>query len=427
MEQLNVTVAITGAVVLCLGLLSTRIDRASMSAPLVALVIGILCGPFGAGWIMPASWPNSETVLKEAARFTLAISVFGIAMRTPVQSYRRLVRPVAVLLSLGMVTMWAVSGALGWALLGLPPLAAMALGAALAPTDPVVASSIVTGKMAERALPDRLRSTLSLESGANDGLGYLLVLLPVQFTRHDPARAWEAWFVDTLVIGVLAAVAAGAVLGWLSALALETAARRRWAEKHSQLSMTVALSLTVLAAVKLLGSDGILAAFAAGAAFNMTASRRHEREEENVQEAISKLFNLPVFVILGAALPVGGWVALGWQGVALAILMLALRRPVALMVCGPFLGPGITRADRIFLGWFGPVGVAALYYALHLTELTGEVAIWHAASLVIVASVLAHGLSSAVGLSLYPTPSDTRTAFLSAISSGSAPCSCMIR
>ncbi len=130
----------------------------------------------------------------------------------------------------------------------------------LTPTDPVVASSIVTGGLAERSLPDRLRSTLSLESGANDGLAYLIVLLH----RADLAG---------------------------------------WVEKHSPLGLSVALSVFVVTAAKLLGSDGILAAFAAGAAFNLTIDRSVAYEEQNVQEAIGRLFTLPIFILFGAMLP----------------------------------------------------------------------------------------------------------------------------
>jgi NhaP-type Na+/H+ or K+/H+ antiporter len=67
----------------------------------------------------------------------------------------------------------------------------------------------------------------------------------------------------------------------------------------------------------------------------------------------------------------------------------------------------MTRPDKLFLGWFGPIGVAALYYALHLKEQTGDEVIWHATSLVIVASVLIHGVTSILGLKLYPSPEDT--------------------
>lgn len=200
MTQLDTTLAVAGITVILLGLISTRIDRAPLSAPLLALTAGVLAGPIVFDWMRPETWGHPETILKEAARFTLAVSVMGIALRTPPASYHRVMRPVAVLLSLGMVAMWAISSGVAWATLGMAPGMALALGAIVTPTDPVVASSIVTGKPAEARLPDELRSTLSLESGANDGLGYLLVMLPVPFLSHSSHDAWSLWLRDTVAV-----------------------------------------------------------------------------------------------------------------------------------------------------------------------------------------------------------------------------------
>ena len=118
MSQLNIIVAIAAVAVVLLGLVSTRIDRGPLSVPLLALVVGVVTGEVGLGWIAFESWPRAETILKEAARFTLAISVMGIAMRTPLPSYRRLARPVLTLLTLGMIAIWAVSSGLAWGVLG---------------------------------------------------------------------------------------------------------------------------------------------------------------------------------------------------------------------------------------------------------------------------------------------------------------------
>ena len=402
MHQVNIAVAIAGFVCVLAGLASARFQSLPISKPLIALCVGVLVGPEVLQWLDPHGWPHARTILKEAARFTLAISVFGIALRTPMGSYRRLVRPVGVLLTLGMAAMWAVSAGLAWALLGLSPLMALLLGAVITPTDPVVASSIVTGGLAERVLPDRLRSTLSLESGANDGLAYLIVLLPILLIGNGPASAaLQVWLVDIFVIGVLLAVAVGALIGYLAAIALHRADKIGWAEEHSLLGLSVALSLAVVTVAKLIGSDGILAAFAAGAAFNFGLDRQEEFEEQNVQEAISKLFNLPIFIIFGAMLPWGEWFSLGWSAPVFAAAVLLLRRPLALLIVGRGLGAGLVRKDATFLAWFGPVGVAAIYYALLAEERTHDPVLWHAASLVIVGSILAHGVTSAPGLSAY--------------------------
>lgn len=400
MPQLHTVVAMAAATVLFLGLISRRMETAPVSLPLLAMAAGILAGPVWLGWLAPEAWGAPETILREATRLALAISVTGIAIRTPASDFRALARPWAVLLTLGMAGMWAVSAGLGWIVLSLPPLVVLTLGACVTPTDPVVSSSIVTGNAAEETLPDRTRSTLSLESGANDGLGYLIVLLPMGFIVH-PAEGWSWFLGHVFFVGVLLAVAFGGALGWVTARVLSLASSRRWVEEHSLLGMTVALSLLALAGAKLIGSDGILAAFAAGMAFNLTIDRKKAFEEQNVQEAISKLFNLPVFVVFGAMIPVSGWMALGAPALIFAVAVVALRRPLAVLLCWPVLGGGLLTRDKLFLGWFGPVGVAAIYYALHTSEMTGDPVIWHLASLVVALSVVVHGLTSGPGLKAY--------------------------
>lgn len=402
MHQIHAAVVVCAATVIGLGLLSGWIKRSAVSVPLLALAIGVAVGPLGLGWLRPDAWAEPHRILKELARITVAISVTGIALRTPVEDMRRMLRPVAMLLSLGMLGMWAVSAALSWAVLGLAPLAALLLGAAVTPTDPVVASAIVTGKAAEEKLPSRLRSTLSLESGANDGLGYLIVLLPLLALTLPPGEyVLSHWLVETLVIGVLVAIALGAAIGALVGWALRWARKAGVIEYHSFLSVSVALSLLSLAAAALVGSDGILAAFAAGVAFAVALDRADDFAEENVQEAISKLFNLPVFVLLGVMLPWSGWTGFGWAGVIFAALLLLLRRPVVIAALGPLLGAGLKRRDAVFLGWFAPVGIAALYYALHAMERTGDPVYWHATTLAIAASVLAHGVTATAGMAFY--------------------------
>jgi NhaP-type Na+/H+ or K+/H+ antiporter len=402
LHQVNTVIAIVGIVVVLVGLVSARIETLPVTKPLVALGVGITTGPNLLGWIDPDGWHDPHLILQEAARFTLAISVFGIALRTPTSDFRRLMRPVALLLSLGILVMWAVSAGLAWVWLGLSPVAAVLLGAILTPTDPVVASSIVTGGLAERCLPDRLRAALSLESGANDGLAYLLVLLPILLVEHGWGQtAFWRGLLDTALVGVLLAVITGGAIGYVVAIALHRADKINWVEKHSLLGLSIALSLCVVAVVKLVDSDGILAAFAAGAAFNFGIDRSEEFQEQNVQEAISKLFNLPIFVLLGALLPWRAWMELGWPVLAFAVSVILLRRPVALVCVGPLLGPDFKSKDLAFLGWFGPMGVAALYYALLSQERTHDPTLWHATSLVIVLSVLLHGLTAARGIGAY--------------------------
>lgn len=399
MQTLYQAILLLALVPLVLGMASAAIERAWITVPMLATLVGIVAGPQVAGWIDPQAWPQPQVILREAARITIAVSVLGIAIRTPPESYRRAWRPALALLTLGMAGMWAMSSAVSWAALGLGPAAALLLGAILTPTDPVTATSIVTGPFAEQALPDRLRSTLSLESGANDGLGYLFVMLPMTVIEGRTDLAF-IWLVDVLLHDVLGAVAIGAALGWLTAQALRLSDRHGLAEQHSFHGLTIALSLAALALGRALDTDGVLAAFAAGASFCLSADRREDFEEQSVQETISKLMNVPIFTLFGLTIPWGGWAVLGWPLWLLLPGVLLLRRLPVVLALRPWL-KGFSRQDTIFAAWFGPIGVAAIFYGLDASLHTGDMLFWHAASAMVAASLLVHGITAAPGLRAY--------------------------
>ncbi|MGX9857637.1 cation:proton antiporter domain-containing protein (plasmid) [Limimaricola variabilis] len=361
MQQLYLTMALAAFTVVGLGLTSGLLQKLPLSRPLLALAIGG-CGPGRLGLMRPEDWGNPQLILKEAARLTLAISVMGVALRIPARDLPRLRRPL-LLLGPGLLLMWAVSSGLAWLAFGLAPLMALAVGAAITPTDPVVAASIVTGKVAKSSLPRDTRTILSTESEANVGLAYLLVLLPLLLLTEGTEAGLSRFLSHTIPVGVLLAVAIGAALGGVTAIILRVGDRRGLVAESSILGMTVALSLLAVSVAHAVGSDGILASFAAGIAFNTLVDRKAEMEDENVQEAVSKLFTLPVFVLTGALLPWSDWAAQGWALGLFALAVLALRRPLTLLVLAPFMG--VKRRDAVFFGWFGPVGVAAISYALH--------------------------------------------------------------
>jgi NhaP-type Na+/H+ or K+/H+ antiporter len=382
-----------------LGLTSGPLQKLPLSRPLLALGVGIAAGPLCIGLLRPEEWGAPHAILKEAARLTLAISVMGVALRVPIRDFLELRRPLLLLLGPGLVLMWAISSGLAWLAFGLAPLMALAVGATITPTDPVVAASIVTGHVAKDKLPRASRSILSAESGANDGLAYLLVLLPLMMMTKGSEEGLARVVTHVIPVDLLLAVGIGALLGGLTALALRVGDRRGWVEHSSLLGLSVALALLAVAGAHAVGSDGILAAFAAGVAFNGFVDRKAELEDENVQEAVSKLFTLPVFVLTGTLLPWGAWLDGGWTLLLFAIAVLGLRRPLAILLLVPFLK--VKRRDAVFFGWFGPVGVAAIYYALHAEESLHDPRIWTMTSAVVAVSVLLHGVTASPGVLLY--------------------------
>lgn len=391
LTEFNVALLIVGALVLLVGTASERIKGASvLSGPIIALLVGVAAGPLGFGWLRPQEWGDQYAILEEVARVTLALSLVSVALRLPHGYIRGNWRPLAVMLGVVMPLMWLAMGVLSAWLLGLTPLVAALVGAVVTPTDPVIADSIVTGSLAKEAIPARLRHLLSAESGANDGLAYPLVLLPILLLTLAWPQALETWAWRVVAWEVLGAALLGAAVGALAGYGL----RRVQLQQPDDILLTTAraLALVTLAGGKLLGTDGIFAVFVMGVVLKGTCGRF--AETQGTQEALNRFFVLPAFALLGLMLPWRDWVALGWGGPALAVGALLLRRLPFVLALRPLISPLHHVRGALLLGWFGPIGVGALFYATLALRETGNRLPWTVGSLLVVASVIAHGLSA---------------------------------
>lgn len=395
MHDLNIALAAIGGMILVLGLLSGLIKkRLYLSEPLVALLIGLLLGPAVTGLLDLERYGNKHAILEEAARLTMAIALMAVALRLPPRFLLRRRRPLLVLLLLVMPLMWLASSMAIYALLGVPLLVALLAGAVVIPTDPVVSAAITTGETAEGNLPQRVRRLIAAEAGANDGLAFPIVFLPLLLLTHSPGEAWHEWLTRVLLREVGGGIVMGALAGYGLGKLLLLAEKHKTIEQPSFLSTTIALSLGVLGAVKLLGGNAILAVFAAGIAFDNVVRGGERAQEESVQEAVNRFFTLPIFTLLGLALPWDKWQELGWRAPALAILVLLVRRLPFVLLVRPLLRPLPHTRDALFVGWFGPIGAAALYYATLSLRKTGDEQVWVVGTLIICASLVAHGISA---------------------------------
>ncbi|MBK4731427.1 sodium:proton antiporter [Oxynema sp. CENA135] len=402
-NELDIALTALGGLVLVLGLLSGFLkERLFLSDPLVAVCIGILLGPSGLHLLDLSHWGNPQSILEQGARLAIAIQLMGVALRLPKGYLLRHWKAQAVLLGLVMPLSCVASAVLVYFILGLPLWVALLVGAIVTPTDPVVATAIVTGKVAERNLPDRLRHTLSAESAANDGLAYPLVFLPILFLTRSPGEALGQWFGEILLWEVGATVVLGAVCGYLAGWLLLRAERQHTIDKPSFLAYTLALSLLVLGGIKLLHGDGILAVFVAGSTFSLVVSGSERSQEERVQEAVDRFFTLYVFVLFGLGLPWREWFDLGWSGaIAISALLLLRRLPVLFLLKSCFPHSLQRNGDLLFMGWFGPMGVAAIFYAMLAIRETQTESIWAIVSAVVCASIVVHGISAIPGAKRY--------------------------
>jgi sodium/hydrogen antiporter len=375
-------IAVVAAAVFGWGVLSARLQRADVTAPIAFVALGFLLSN-----VSPADHVEPEFV-KLLAETTLVWVLFADAARVGVRELRAdagvYTRLLALALPLTVVAGWL----LAWVLVdGLDLWLGLLVGAALAPTDAALGVVVVT----HPAVPVRIRRILNVESGLNDGIvtPVVLVALAGAAAAHDEGGSAAVEAVVQLAMGVVVGVAIGAAGGWL----LRWARGRNWVSEEFAGPAVLALALLAYTASVSLDFNGFTAAFVGGIAFGHFAGRGRPEEVFFVEQT-ADLTSLLVWLLVGAlAVPVV-LDHLDWRILLYAVASLTVLRmvPVALTL----IGAGFGRTAVLFIGWFGPRGLASVVFALLAIEELDSTADTAIAVIVtaVLLSVLAHGLSA---------------------------------
>ena len=390
-----------GAFVLIAGLLSEWLEKRGLPPSVLALLAGIILGPAVLGIFDPNATGHRAHLLEVTTRLSLGIGITSLILFLPKKFPRKCWGQMLILVAGGTLLMWAVSTALVHSILGVPLYVAAVMGAALAPTDPVAARPIVEGTPAGKHLPHRLRHALALESSSNDAAGYIVVFLPFLLLTLPAGAAVSHFFVHTLLWEVVAAALLGVGFGYACGHLLHVAERRHMIKHEYRLVYTAAMTLVSLGGGRLLQMSELIVAVAAALTFAQIVASTDRKDEEHGQEAANRFLSVPIFGLVGTALPFSGWHELGWRGALLAVAILLFRRIPAMFLLCRFL-PMLQRpADALFIGWFGPIGVATVYYGALMEQRLGMPQIWDVVSLIICVSVVVHGLSATPLTRLY--------------------------
>lgn len=386
---------VVGLAVVLLALSSRIVKRFSLSPVLLALGIGVLVGPHVLAVVDLETVVGKGKLLEQLSRVALALSVFDIALRTRPDDLRANAKRLAVLLIVLMPAMWLMTALGAAVVLGLPLALALLLGATLTPTDPGVASALVTGVLPNRLLPRGVRMSLQVEAGANDGLALPFVLFAGLLATLPEGEVVTEWAIEVgsqLGIAVVVGAAVGALMHWLT----DVAGVDRLAEEDWFPLAGTGVSLTVLALAHVLGGTGIFAAFVAGLIFSEGMPESLRDPIHTVHRSVTKFGLTVVFLAFGAVLPVNRWwPELGGAGFAFAVWVLLLRRfPVGVPV---LLATRTGRISSAFIAWSGPLGVAAIYYLAFIERyrLPEYERLFLAGSLAITVSVIGQALASA--------------------------------
>ena len=264
---------------------------------------------------------------------------------------------------------------------------AFLLGAVLSPTDPVVTSAVVT---AER-VPRVIRHTLNLESGLNDGLALPFVLFFLALATAGNAVQEGLNLAGEALVGALI----GIVLALLAGRALQHLPGGAMTRKYEGI-YALGLGFIAFGLADFTYGNGLIAAFVAGISL---AAARHEVPEAFVDfnESVSAIFQVATFFVFGALIVATGWEDGVWPLLAFIAFALLVARPAAVLLS--FVGVRMPLPHKLFIAWFGPKGVASMLFALFVlaSGAPDRTLVFDIASFVILASILAHGLTDTVG------------------------------
>lgn len=398
-ELLDLTYALIGVGALLAGLLPRLLANWSLSMPIVFLGLGV------AVFALVGDLPDPDPlqypgVVERLTEIGVIVALMGAGLKLDRPIGWRSWSSTWRLLAVAMPLTIAATALLGWWWVGLAPAAAVLLGSVLAPTDPVLASDVQVGKPggAEDA-EDEVRFALTSEAGLNDALAFPFVYFAIAMATigADP-RGWLAdWVLEDVVfklaVGALGGVLVGRMLGRLF---FRTRSESLRLASHAEGFIALAATFLAYGLTEVAGGYGFLAVFLCARSIR-ASERSHDYHQvlHDFVEQIERLLLVLLLVLFGGAVVRGLLEPLTWAMVAAAIAVVVLVRPLTAWLSLPG-APGST-SERTVIAAFGIRGIASLYYLSYATaeaEFIGAEQVWATAGLVVIVSVVAHGVAA---------------------------------
>jgi NhaP-type Na+/H+ or K+/H+ antiporter len=408
--EYTLVLALAGAAFLAAAWLPAALERRPLSLPIVLVAVG------GLVFLVPGlDAPDPRVHVQLTERLTelgviVALLGAGLKLDRPL-GWRRWgttwrLLAITMPLSIGGVAL------LGWGLLGLAPASAMLLGAAIAPTDPVLAADVQVGEptvaegedeteeLGRRAdEEDDVRFTLTSEAGLNDGLAFPFVYAAIAMATVGAAPGgWlGSWLAVDVAWRISVGVGVGAVIGLLlGVVTFQPPGRLRALAENREGFVALAATFLAYGIAELAEGYGFLAVFVTAVTLRR-AERGHSyhRVLHDFAGEIEQVLIVVLLVLLGGAVTNGLLADVGWEGVVLALATILVLRPLAALV--GLLGSSPPRAERWTIGFFGIRGIGSLYYlayALGEAEFSDGDTMWSTVALVIVCSIVIHGIAA---------------------------------
>lgn len=436
-------------------------NRLHLSEPPIALLVGIALGPVALGWLTPnycnidaedcpdgiGGWGWGDNVIQEATRVIVGIQVFAVGVELPKFYARRHWRSVAMLLGPVMAFGWLVSALFVYLLFHTDFPTALVVAACLTPTDPVLASSILSNSQFSSRVPKRIKDMLSAESGCNDGISFPFLFFGLSIlTKGSAGASIKEWILITLLWQCLFGTIVGLTLGTAFNRVLRFSERKGYIDAPGFTVFYLLLAILSVGIGSTLGSDDFLVAFGCGYGFARDGWFHKKTHQAHLPNIIDLMLNSAMFVYLGTVIPwkaftpgpLTPYVTPG-RLIAFLVLVLLFRRIPIVLALYRWIPDIRTFREALFSGHFGPMGVGGLFLAIEArAELETDTSlpmphpphygkpytprevavetVWPLVCFIVMGSTLVHGLSVLV-LSLsshFQRPKEERSSLLAA-------------
>ncbi|MCW3030212.1 MAG: hypothetical protein JWM66_345 [Solirubrobacterales bacterium] len=390
MPTFEATTTVLG-VLLMVGALASGLARRSMlSLAAIFVLSGFVLGNGALNWI---DFRARSGFVEDLAFAALIVILFRDGLEVEGEMLQRAWHLPLRKLVLAMPLTTIIVAAAARALVGLTWTESFLLGALLAPTDPVLTSSIVTNPR----VPRLVRHSLNLESGLNDGLALPAVLAFATALEVDShGFVWWRFVLQDVGLGLLYGIACG----WIASLLLprETGSPPALSIPSHQKSLFGLGAAFATYGVTVLSpkGNGFIAVFVAAIVLGVRRPDARVHFERNAEEIV-EIVKLGIFFVFGSLLTVHAFTREGWPALALVAVTFLIARPLAVWVS--LLGTRTDAATRLFMGWFGPKGVASMTFALIVLDrqVSGGTRIFDLTALVVFCSIVLHGVTDTPG------------------------------
>ncbi|KAK4164770.1 Sodium/hydrogen exchanger family-domain-containing protein [Cladorrhinum sp. PSN259] len=411
-SELNIVLSVLGAFIICYGFISVKIkDKWLLGEALPAVAVGIILGPIAAKFIDSERWGSAEAgqtpdITLGLTRIVIGVQLVIAGFQLPAKYQKMRWKEMTILMLPVMTVMWLCSTLCVLATIPkLTLLSALVIASTVTCTDPILSQAVAKGPFTDMYVHRDLREIISSEAGANDGFGFPFLMLAVFLIRHADipgagghsestlvARseaevgrlgggvgvAMGQWFLETWLYTIILAVAIGVVVGLAAGKGLKFALNRKWVDSESYVLFPTAVGLWILGIGGILGTDDILACFVAGNVMNWDGQYLRETLErhDEVNSSMDVLLNFGGFMYVGMIIPWDEFHQPEVTGITyprlfgLAFLILLFRRIPAILAMYKFM-PKVVKnwKEAIFMGYFGPIGIGAVFYVEHTMHL----------------------------------------------------------